>query len=93
MKKIVSNTKVQQNKEIDASDLNGDKVMMNLEKGMYFALNGVGSRIWDIIEEEKSVDHIVDVLTSEYKVNREQCEDSVITFLEGLESDELITVL
>lgn len=40
------NTKVCQSREIDSTDLNGEKVMMNLDKGKYFALNLVGSRIW-----------------------------------------------
>ena len=28
--------------DIDTTDIDGDKVMMDLEKGQYFALNSVG---------------------------------------------------
>ena len=31
--------------DIDTTDIDGDKVMMDLEKGQYFALNSVASRI------------------------------------------------
>ncbi|NYC31726.1 PqqD family peptide modification chaperone [Clostridium saccharobutylicum] len=53
------NTKVCQSKQIDTTDLNGDKVMMNLDKGKYFALNSVGSRIWEIIEQEIYVKDLI----------------------------------
>ena len=32
------------NPEIDATDLDGEVVMMNIEKGQYFMMNDVGSR-------------------------------------------------
>ena len=85
-------TKVCQSKDIDATDLEGEKVMMNLELGKYFALNPVGSRIWDLIEKEVYIRDIVDKLLNEYNVERKQCEDSVISYLERLNNDNLIKV-
>lgn len=92
MRKEFVNAKFEQNNEIDASDLNGDKVMMNLDKGMYFALNNVGSRIWDIIEKPRDLEEIVNILMAEYDVDKDECKNSVLSFLEGLERDELIKV-
>ena len=43
------NNVVSRRNDIDTTDLNGEIVMMDLEKGRYFSLNGVGSRIWEII--------------------------------------------
>lgn len=86
------NLKVCQSKEIDATDLNGEKVMMNLEKGKYFALNSVGSRIWDLLADEIYISEIVNVLLNEYEIDRENCEKSVINYLGILKDAELITV-
>ena len=44
-------TIVSQNKSIDATELDNEKVMMNISKGQYYALNSVGSKIWDVIED------------------------------------------
>lgn len=85
-------SKICQSKEIDATDLNEEKVMMNLDKGRYFALNPVGSRIWDIIEKEICVSEIVNVLLNEYDIDKESCEKSVINFLRILKDAELIRV-
>lgn len=85
--------KIRQSKEIDATELDGEKVMMNLELGKYFALNSVGSRIWDIIENEIQVKDIVETLLKEYKVDKKKCEESVINYLVSLENEKLIEVL
>lgn len=77
--------------DIDTTDLDGDKVMMDLEKGQYFALNSVASRIWEVMESPKKVSEIVDILLQEYYVDRETCEKSVIEFIEGLDNAEIIS--
>ena len=53
--KIELGTKVRKNQDIDDTDLDGEKVMMNIDKGEYFMMNEVGSRIWELIEEPKLV--------------------------------------
>lgn len=84
--------RVKANKDIDATDLDGEKVMMNLELGKYFALNQVGSRIWEMVESEITVKDIVETLLNEYDVDKETCEHSVSKYLEVLEKEELIEI-
>lgn len=91
MEKLL-NAKVVQNKDIDASDIDGDKVMMNLERGMYFSLNSVGSKIWDIIENPTTIDEIVKTLLNEYDITEEKCKEAVVSFLKGLEVNGLIEI-
>ncbi|AGX43811.1 lasso peptide biosynthesis PqqD family chaperone [Clostridium saccharobutylicum] len=86
------NTKVCQSKQIDTTDLNGDKVMMNLDKGKYFALNSVGSRIWEIIEQEIYVKDLIKILLQEYNIDKKTCESNVLNYLGVLENEELITI-
>ena len=76
---------------LDTTDIDGDKVMMDLEKGQYFALNSVGSRIWEEIKSPVKVSDVVNTLLSEYDVDREPCEKSVIEFIEGLNSAGLLS--
>ena len=87
-----ANTKVCQSREIDSADLNGEKVMMNLDKGKYFALNLVGSRIWEVIKEGIYVKDIINILLEEYDVDKATCERNVLDYLGVLKNEELITV-
>lgn len=83
---------VLQNKEIDASDIDGEKVMMNLEKGEYFMFNPVASAIWDIIEQPIKVSGIIETLLKEYDVEPNVCEESVLGFLNELKDRNLINI-
>lgn len=85
-------TVINKNLEIDDTDLDGEKVMMNLDKGEYFMMNEVGSRIWDIIIEPINVKGIIEALLSEYEVDKETCTDTVIEFLGRLNNAELISI-
>ena len=85
-------TIINKNLEIDDTDLDGEKVMMNLDKGEYFMMNEVGSRIWEIISEPVNVRRIIDTLCSEYEVDEEICKDTVIEFLGRLDYADLISI-
>ena len=76
--------------DIDTTDLDGDKVMMDLEKGQYFALNSVASRIWEELEKPVQVSNLIETLLKEYEVEKQTCEESVIEFIEGLNNAGLI---
>ena len=83
---------VVQNRDIDVSDLNNEKVMMNIDKGQYFSLNSLGSRIWELIDSPKKIRNVVNVLLQEYEVSEEECVESVTEFLNTLHHVELINV-
>ena len=77
--RINLDTIINKNLEIEDTDLDGEKVMMNLEKGEYFMMNEVGSRIWEIISKPINVKDIIETLRSEYEVDEE--ENCQIPFL------------
>lgn len=79
-----------QNPEIDSSELNGEKVMMNLDKGLYFNLNRVGSDMWDILGKESTIDEIVEKMIDKYDVSFDECKKEVILFIDKLIENELI---
>lgn len=91
-KKINLNSIILRNEDIDDTDLDGEKVMMNLDKGQYFMMNEVGSRIWEIVSEPKTVKEVMLALLNEYEVEREKCEKTVIEFLSELVKSDLIKV-
>ena len=63
-----------------SAEIGGEAVMMSIEKGAYFGLNPVATRIWDLIEQPKSLAELVTVIFEEYEVSPEQCEADVREF-------------
>jgi len=52
-------------------ELDGEAVLLNLKTGTYFGLNPVGTRIWQLIVEQRSLARVLDVLASEYDASRD----------------------
>lgn len=91
-KNISTESRVSQIEDIVASDIDDEKVMMSVEKGQYYGLDPVGSRVWELIEKPIKVSELIDALLLKYDVDRETCERDVLAFLEGLHEDGILQV-
>jgi hypothetical protein len=71
----------QRNEQIINGTLDDNLVMLHIEKGKYYGLNPVGRRIWELLEQPKSAEQLVQALLEEYEVAEQQCRDEVAAFL------------
>ena len=83
---------VSQKEDVDVTELNKEKIMMDLDKGKYFMLNETGSAIWDTINEPKSVSEIIESIIKEYDIDRETCESKVFEYVEKLRHEEIVFI-
>lgn len=84
------NTLIRMKKKLNVTDLAGEKVMIDFETGKYFLIKGTGNDIWDMLQEEITPAQIIEKLLSEYDVSREECEASVMEFLDKMKSFDFI---
>ena len=54
-------------------ELGAERVLLNVESGRYYGLDPVGSRIWDLLVEERSVAQLQAILLEEYDVDPPTC--------------------
>ena len=73
-------------------DLDGEAVILNMKSGVYCGLNEVGARIWQLIQEPKSVKDVLDTLLEEYDVEPDRCEREVLTLLQQMGERGLIEI-
>lgn len=73
-------------------DLDGDAVILNLSSGTYHGLNEVGTRVWHLLEEPRTVGWIRDRLVEEYDVDPDVCLRDLCALLEALRAAELVEV-
>lgn len=76
---------------VDA-EVDGAVVMMSLRRGNYYGLDGVGSRIWQLLAEPIDVGSLCDALRREFNVEADECERDVVDFLETLEREGLVEI-
>ncbi|MEH7884010.1 lasso peptide biosynthesis PqqD family chaperone [Bacillus sp. JJ1609] len=75
------------------SDMDGEKVMLNIENGNYYNLGKLGGDIWEMVKKPIEVRSIIIKILSEYDVDESECEKQVISFANKLFSEGLITVV
>ncbi|AKA67165.1 lasso peptide biosynthesis PqqD family chaperone [Clostridium scatologenes] len=92
-KKISLETVIIQKTGLDTTNMDGEIVMMDIDRGKYYCFNEVGSRIWELIERKFSVRELIKVLLNEFEVDEKTCEDSVLIFLNRIYNEELISVV
>ncbi len=75
-----------------SSEVDGEAVSVNLKSGVYYSLNAVGSRIWQLVQETSSVREIRETIVEEYEVEAERCGRDVLRLLNELAAKGLIEV-
>ena len=75
-----------------SADLGDERVLLNARTGTYYGLDDVGSRIWELLDEPRTVAGLRDRLLEEYDVDRETCAEHVEELLAELLEAGLIAV-
>lgn len=58
-----------------------------------YTMNEVGSRIWELVDGEKSLSEITDIILNEFEVSPEVAEKDIIEFINELEQIGAIRTL
>lgn len=75
-----------------SSELDGEAVVLNLDTGVYYGLNEVSARIWQLTQEPISFEKIHAALLEEYDVKRDTCQQDLTQVLTDLKSADLIEI-
>jgi hypothetical protein len=73
-------------------DLGGEAAILNLNTGMYYALNPVGARIWTLASRQSTAAFLRDSVVSEYRVSPEECERDLFELLQQFADAGLIDI-
>lgn len=74
-------------------ELDGEAVILNLETGLYFGLNAMGTRIWQLIEAHGEVRRVFDALREEFDVADDRLSDDLLALVEQLRDKGLVHVM
>jgi hypothetical protein len=91
MADLVPSTVVVRSSEPLTAVVDGELVMLDARSSSYFGLDGIGTRIWELLEAPRSVDDVCTVLIEEYEVDPETCRTEVLAFITDLLDAQLAT--
>ena len=72
--------------------LGDESAILNMKNSVYYGMNAVGTRVWNMIGEPRSVVQVRDALLDEYEVDPARCEQDLLQLLEQMRTEGLIEV-
>jgi hypothetical protein len=71
-------------------ELSGEAVLLELSRGVYFGLDEIGTRIWQLLGAGRSLQETVAALVDEYDVTEAQGAEDLLALVRELEERRLI---
>jgi hypothetical protein len=74
--------------------LEDELVLLNLNTGVYFSLDPVGTRIWQLVQAHQSrpLETVLDSLTKEYDVETARCAQDLLHLVLRLQENSLLEI-
>ena len=73
-------------------ELSGEAVLLELSRGVYYGLDEIGTRIWNLLGEGRSLQETVAALVDEYDVSDAQGAEDVLRLVTELEERRLLEI-
>jgi hypothetical protein len=70
-----------------------DAFLLNTQTNKYYGLEKVGARLWELLNEGKSLKDAHQIILSEYEVDPAQLEQDILELLEGLREHGLVEIV
>ena len=89
---MIENNCVKRDEKTASRIIDGQAVIMTLGDNTLHTLNGVGSRIWELCDGEKTLRDIADVIHEEYMIDYENALADCETFVQVMKSKGMLFI-
>jgi coenzyme PQQ synthesis protein D (PqqD) len=72
--------------------LGDESAILNLKNSVYYGMNPVGTRVWNLLKQPRKIADLRDAIVDEYEVDSDRCGHDVLELLEKLRGEGLIEV-
>jgi hypothetical protein len=71
-------------------ELQGEAVLLNLKTGVYLGLDQIGTRIWQILQEDGALSRVMEVILQEYDVTPERLTQDLLDLINQMQEQGLL---
>lgn len=73
-------------------ELDGEAVILHLESGMYYGLDPVGTRLWQLIDSHHELRPVYDAALEEFDVDPATLQKDLLQLVSDLATRQLVVV-
>jgi len=89
---IDATTMIRRAGDLVASEIDGEYLIMSIERGSYISIRDVSARIWELLQEPRSLGSLHETLLDEYVVDEETCKAEVSALLRHMAGCRIISL-
>jgi hypothetical protein len=71
-------------------EMEGEAVLLNLDSGMYFGLDAIGTRIWQLLGEHQTLQAVFDQMLQEFEVDGPTLRSDLLALVDRLMEHGLV---
>jgi hypothetical protein len=75
-----------------SAKVDDDVAIVHATAGVYYGLDPIGARIWELVATPRRVRAVRDALLSEYQVDARRCEEDLLSLLQAMAEAGLVVV-
>jgi hypothetical protein len=79
-------------KEQISCPLGEESAILNLKTSIYYGLDGVGTRIWNLIQQPRRIAEVRDLVSQEYEVEASRCQSDLLDLIKQMHAEGLIEI-
>lgn len=83
---------VSTNDDVLFQELHGEGVLLNLKTGVYFGLDPIGRRVWELLQEHRTLASVRAAMLAEYDVEEARCTTDLLALVGELEQHGLVKI-
>lgn len=89
---ITTDSIICQSRNQASTEIDGETVLLSIDKGNYYGMNKVLTSIWNWLEQPTKVSDICRRVTELYEVSDDVCQKDVMKALNDLQREGLIDI-
>ena len=90
--KVSCRTRVVAIKDEVSCKLGEEAAILGLKNSVYYGLNPVGARVWELLRQPRTAEEISRAIVSEYDVGADRAQSDLLEFLQGMLAEGLIEI-
>jgi len=76
--------------DISARTIGNETIILSLPNSRYFSVTGIGSRVFELLGEDRTMDDLVAAIVGEYEVDDATARRDIEAFVARLREAELL---